>query len=124
MSLAADCKQAQAEAIACRLNYVLHTAITRQGVTFLWPVRLPELEDRPNAWHVSMAAAAELAMEFWVRVASNRAMGEYEIKRATGGIPDPVWRKEPFDELVRLAFKDHLIASVDHPMVARLRGLK
>ena len=31
----------------------LFTAITRTGVVFLWPVRVPAADGRVNEWHVS-----------------------------------------------------------------------
>ena len=46
---------------------VLFTAINRQGVVFLWPVRLPGEDGRGNAWHRSALQAADLAMTGWVR---------------------------------------------------------
>src|SRR6516162_5321905 len=43
------------------------TAINRQGVVFLWPVRLPAPDDRKSEWARSEREAAELAMKRWVR---------------------------------------------------------
>jgi hypothetical protein len=47
------------------------TAINRQGVVFLWPVRLPAPDDRKNEWHRSAREAAGLAMTRWVRLKAN-----------------------------------------------------
>ena len=44
----------------------LFTAITRTGVLFLWPVRVPAADGRVNEWHVSQATAAEAAMRDWI----------------------------------------------------------
>jgi hypothetical protein len=35
---------------------------------------------------------------------------------------EPVWPEEPFNELLRIAFRDRIISSPDHPVVKRLRG--
>ena len=102
----------------------LFTAITRTGVLFLWPVRVPAADGRPNKWHASQAMAAEAAMRTWIRMKSNMSLGAYEISEAAAEnkIPDPDWPKQSFDELVRIAFRDLLINTTDHPAVKRLRG--
>jgi len=53
----------------------LFTAINRQGVLFLWPVRLPGTDGRTNRWHTSAAEAATHAMSRWIRVKANMALG-------------------------------------------------
>jgi hypothetical protein len=95
----------------------VYTAINRQGVVFLWPVRLPEKDGRILEW------TAEMAMEKWLRVVPNTALSAYEIFVAPSVIPDPVWPGLPFQELLRIGFRDRLIDSVIHPVVKRLRGL-
>jgi hypothetical protein len=102
----------------------LFTAITRSGVLFLWPVRVPATDGRSNDWHASAARAAEEAMKFWVRVKANMSLRAYEIFLAEGQkqIPDPEWPELPFQELCRIAFRDRLIDRSDHPVIKRLRG--
>jgi hypothetical protein len=46
----------------------------------------------------------------------------YEIFEAESAIPDPVWPELSFEAIYRIAFKDRLIASADHPVIKRLRG--
>jgi hypothetical protein len=101
----------------------LHTAINRQGVVHLWPVRLPTPDGRINEWHRSAAEAAELAMKRWVRVRANMTLGAYEIFEAASTIPEPTWPEHSFQELVKIAFRDRLITNLDHPVIRRLRGL-
>jgi hypothetical protein len=101
---------------------VLFTTITRQGIVFLWPVRLPGPDGRHDAWNRSALEGAELAMGRWVRLASNRALGAYEIFEATGVLADPEWPAEDFNHIFGVAFKDHYIDSADHSAVRRLRG--
>jgi hypothetical protein len=101
-----------------------YTAITRQNTVLLWPVRLPGPDGRVNPWHQSAATAAEHAMHHWVRVKANRDLGAYEIIEAPAGIPDPDWPTDvTFQELIRIAYKDRIVTSLDHPAVKRLRGL-
>jgi hypothetical protein len=101
----------------------LFTAINRQGVVFLWPVRLPGPDGKINEWWRSAAEAAMLAMTRWVRVKANMDLGAYEIFTATGTLQDPAWPELPFNELLRIAFRDRVVDSLDHPVVKRLRGL-
>lgn len=101
---------------------VLLTAITRQGNPFLWPIRLPDEMGKLDEWNRSAAEAAKLAEGQWIRLAANRTLGAYETFVATGDLPEPEWPDKPFQELVRIAFRDRYIDSLDHPVVKRLRG--
>jgi hypothetical protein len=100
----------------------VYTAINRQGVVQLWPVRLPAVDGRVLEWHRSAAEAAELAMQKWVRIKANMSLGAYEIFEATSTIPDPEWPEQSFQDLLRIAFRDRLIDSLGHPVIKRLRG--
>jgi hypothetical protein len=102
----------------------IFTAITRQGVAFLWPVRLQSPEDRPLAWWTSAREAAEMAIQKWIRITANKALGAYEITSAESLIADPEWPSLSFQQLIEIAFRDRLIDRMDHPVVKRLRGLK
>jgi hypothetical protein len=101
----------------------IFTAINRQGVVFLWPVRLPAPDDRKSEWPRSAREAAEMAMTKWVRMKANMSLGAYEISIAESVMANPVWPDLSFQDLVRIAFKERLITSIDHPVVKRLRGL-
>lgn len=105
------------------VNVTLFTAITRQGVVFLWPVRLPSPDDRQLEWWRSAREAAERAMGGWLRVTANKALGGYEMCEALGSLAEPQWPEASFQELIRIAFRDRLVNSTDHPVVRRLRGL-
>jgi hypothetical protein len=70
-----------------------------------------------------MREAVELAMERWLRIKANMGLGAYEIFVAEGPIREPNWPDISYQELIRLAFRDRLITSLDHPVVKRLRGL-
>ena len=100
----------------------LFTAITRTGVLFMWPVKIPAADGRISEWNVSAATAAEHAMKGWIRVRSNMSLGAYEIFEAQGSIPEPIWPELSFEEIIRIAFKDKIIRSLDHPVVKRLFG--
>jgi hypothetical protein len=102
----------------------LYTCISRTGAVFLWAVPLPARDGRHNGWHDSAHAAAELATKEWTRVRADMSAGQYETSVAVANIPDPDWPDEPFRELLKLAFKDAYIDSIDHVVVQRLRGLR
>jgi hypothetical protein len=100
----------------------LFTAMNRQGVVFLWPVRLPGADGRIDEWSRTALEAADLAAKGWVRVAANMSLGAYDVFRATGQLGEPEWPDMPFRELLRIAFKDRFISDLDHPVLRRLRG--
>jgi hypothetical protein len=112
-----------AELTAEVINKTLYTAINRQGVVFLWPVRLPGPDGKEMVWHRSARDAAEEATKRWVRVAPNMSLGAYELLVAEAITMEPTWPEVSFQELIRIAFRDRLITSLDHPVVRRLRGL-
>ena len=101
---------------------VLYSAISRQGVFFLWPVRLPDEDGRHNPWHRSAMEAANQAMADWVRVAANKPLGAYEVFVAAANLPDPVWPEMAFAEALGVAFKDGFVDSMDHAAIQKLRG--
>jgi hypothetical protein len=100
----------------------IYTAINRQGIVFLWGVRLSSPDDRKNEWHKSAREAAELAMTEWVRVKSNMSLGAYEMTVSDKPIAEPEWPELSFQELLRIAYRDRIIATCDHAVIKRLRG--
>jgi hypothetical protein len=101
----------------------LFTAINRQGVVFLWPVRLPDPEGRQMEWRRSMREAAEIGTSQWVRMKANMSLGAYEMSVAESAMAEPVWPEASFQDLIKIAFRDRLITNTDHPVIKRLRGL-
>ncbi len=101
---------------------LLRLAIDRQGVVFLWPLRLPSTEGRTDAWARSALDAAEKAEKNWVRVAAKMSLGAYEICVAKGSLSEPEWPDLSLHQALEIAFRDHLIDSLDHPVLKRLRG--
>jgi hypothetical protein len=48
-------------------------------------------------------------------------VGAYDVCVATGKLPEPEWPTDKtFNDILRIAFKDRLIETVDHPVVQRL----
>jgi hypothetical protein len=105
------------------ITVTMYACINRQGVIFLWPVRLPGSDGRQLEWHRSAAEAAEMAMKRWVRVKANMNLGAYEVFEASASIPDPPWPSDlTFDQMLAIAFKGRLVDSFGHPVLKRLRG--
>jgi hypothetical protein len=101
----------------------IYTAINRQGVVFLWPVRLPAPDDRrSDHWTRSAREAAELAMAQWVRLKANLNLGAYEIHVAESVMAEPEWPELSFQELLRIAYRDRMVTNLEHAVVKRLRG--
>jgi hypothetical protein len=100
----------------------LFATINRQGVLHLWPVKLPGPDGKHSEWHRSAEEAAERAMERWVRVTANMALGAYEIFEAIGDLPGPDWPAYPFPKILEIAFRDRIVDRPDHPLIGRLRG--
>jgi hypothetical protein len=100
----------------------LFTAINRQGVLSVWPVKLPGPDGKHNEWHRSATEAAERAMRKWIRLTPNMSLGAYDICEATGVLSEPTWPDLPFHEILKVAFRDRLVETLDHPLVQRLKG--
>ncbi len=100
----------------------IFTTINRQGVPFLWPIRMPGPDGKLDEWNRSAFAAAETARGRWVRVQANMSLGAYEVWEASAKLPDPQWPDQAFNDLLRTAFKDRYISDLQHPVLTRLRG--
>jgi hypothetical protein len=100
----------------------LFTAINRQGVVFLWPVRLPGPDGRHDEWSRTALEAVERATKRWVRVLPNLGLSAYEVFEATGSLPDPEWPEATFRELLDRGFRDRRIDEPNHPVLRKLRG--
>jgi hypothetical protein len=103
-------------------SMMLYTTINRQRTVTLWPVRLPASDNRRDEWQRSANEAAERATRVWIRLKANMNLGAYDIFEATGKIPEPEWPEHSFQDLLRIAFRERIIDSFDHPVLKRLRG--
>ena len=102
----------------------LVTCLSRNSnVPFLWPLKLPGPDGRPNRWNESAIEAASLAEQQWLRVVADMSAGCYVPQIATGNLADPEWPAGlTLNDLIRLAFRDRLIDDIQHPLLRRLRG--
>jgi len=100
----------------------LYLAVTREGVVFFWPVRLPGEDGQLDTWNTSAHVIAQQAMTLWVRVISNRFLGAYEVISAVGDFGEPDWPERSLEDWLHLAFKDRIIVTLDHQLLKKLRG--
>jgi hypothetical protein len=104
-------------------HYRVLTYATRGGKVGLWPIPLPGPDGRENPWHASAFAAADIAMKGnWVRLIANMQIGSYECVQALNASAEPEWPEESFEDLLRIAFRDRFITSLDHEVLKKLRG--
>lgn len=99
----------------------LYTATTRQGLTVIWPVKIPT-GGAGNPWQESALEAVEQAKGNWVRVFADMGRGHYRIMKAEGDLEAPEFSDKPFNELLEIGFKGRVIDSEDHPICRKLRG--
>lgn len=101
----------------------IYTSINRQGVLFLWPVKLPRADGKILGWHTTARSAAEYAMKHWCRVQADMSLGGYVTTEGPSTIPPPEWPDMPLKEMLRIAFHTRFIDSLDHAVLNRLRGI-
>jgi hypothetical protein len=102
---------------------ILVTAINRQKVSFLWPLKVANDNSSGNAWQDSAQQGCEVAKKTWVRLVADMSLGAYRLWAAQGDLSEPEWPGKPLNELLEIAFRGRVIESEDHPIVRRLRGL-
>lgn len=97
-------------------------AITAQGEVSVWPLRLPGDNGRTDPWMESELELAERAKSRWLRIMSSMSISRYVGMEAQGNLPEPAWPDMPFEEMLKNAFRERMITSLDHPVLKRLRG--
>jgi hypothetical protein len=102
---------------------ILVTAINRQKVSFLWPLKIANDNSSGNDWQDTAQQGCEVAKKTWVRLVADMSLGAYRIWAAQGDLSEPEWPTKPLNELLEIAFRGRVIESEDHPVVRRLRGL-
>lgn len=101
---------------------IVLTAINRQGLVFLWPIKLPDYRGQLDDWNRAALVAAKLAESTWIRLSANMSVGTYDLFKATGFTDPPEWPPLPFREILKLAFKDRFIRTADDPIIQKLKG--
>jgi len=100
----------------------LRLCVTRQGVAFLWPIKLPTEARRGDAWRRSAAEAAHLAESKWTRLSADMNLGAYQPFEAVADLGEPKWPTEPWMEILKIAMRDRRIDTEDHAVIRQLLG--
>jgi hypothetical protein len=99
---------------------LLVLGVNRQGLPFAWPLKTPR--ERENDWTTSARDIAFQAQTQWVRLVSDQDANCYKPVPATDQSDKPIYPGGDFRKLVKVAFRDRVISSWDHPVLKRLRG--
>ena len=87
----------------------------------IWPIGFAlGGEDRDNEYWLTARAAGEVAKTRWARI--DAVEGRYACYHPKVDFPEPVWTTVPFEEILRLAFKNKIIDRHEHPIVEGLLG--
>jgi hypothetical protein len=104
---------------------VLYVCMNRQGDLFVWRVKLPGPDGRPNTWTESALEIAKASTTTWCRMKSDMTNGIYThfVPADDVVLPEPAWPADlSMADIMRIAFRGRLIDSVDHPVLRELRG--
>jgi hypothetical protein len=109
-------------ALGSAAYYQLYPAVNRDGVPFIWPVKIPT-GGASNDWLTTGMAAAEAAKKHWVRVFADMGQGRYRIMKAEGELDAPEFSSKSLNEMLEIGFNGRVIDHSDHPVCRKLRGL-
>jgi hypothetical protein len=97
-------------------------ATNRQGVNFLWPCRLPGSDGKTPDWITLPLEAVRQARVAWTRFFWDLEQRRHRIQQALVDLGDPEWPTLTLAQVLKLGFKDRFIATLDHPVLRKLRG--
>jgi hypothetical protein len=102
----------------------LYLCITRSRALYLWGVKVPK-KDGGTKWNESARNAIAEATKQWIRIQSGKDERYHIIPSQVGDqLGEPQWPKEPFKDLLRMAFEGKYIDKADHEVIRKLRGLQ
>lgn len=106
------------------ISVTLVPYMTRIGQLFLWPIKSYDRRGRINSWINSAQNAANQGTNRWVRLKPNHTTNKYDISIPCNALEEPEWPVKTLDEIISDAFEDHVINSLEHPVVKRLMGVE
>jgi hypothetical protein len=98
-------------------TYSIVLAINNSGNPFLWYTR----EGAEDEWSESAVILQAQAVDDWLRVES--AGTHYVGIRPQDKLNEPKWPTESFPQLLKLAFGNRIVSSVDHVAVKFILGI-
>jgi hypothetical protein len=87
----------------------------------IWPAPL-DINTHTNRWHTTANTAWHLAKTNWVQMSA--AGDHYSVHIAEGELPQPEWGDRSLTDLLKIAFKAHIINDEDCPFMRKLRGIE
>ncbi len=101
---------------------LLLTCVSRVGDLFMWRIKLPGPDGRANTWTESAIQIAKAAETNWCRMKADMSNGIYTHRQSDNGLPEPKWPDLAFSDILKIAFRDRMIDSANHPVLRDLRG--
>lgn len=98
-------------------DHLVAAAITSEGVPFLYTLKCSDTE-----WYDSGVEAMRQATDHWVHVIPHQAESRYVTVRAIAELGEPRFPDLPLSVYFERAFSKHVIDSLEHPVVRKLRG--
>lgn len=86
----------------------LYQAIWPDGRSFLLPVTHPRASG-PEGWYSSLTEAVQEAQQGWITLERDHNSECYDFERPKGWRKAPNWPDWDFEDIVHLAFFDHLL---------------
>ena len=71
----------------------------------------------------SQHTAFELSLQYWVQMAWDPTLRNYNVEVAENNKNKPTWPQEPFTAFLKLAFAGRIIDNDNHEYVRQLRGI-
>ncbi len=102
----------------------LYLGITQDGDHFLLPVTLPDNEGKQNPWHESRDKIVQIAKKRWTRCQSKKNVAGYDAFKTVNKYPEQEWTDRDINEILSIAFADHMIQKEDHPVIKSIKGIK
>jgi hypothetical protein len=88
--------------------------VTMTGDEGLWPLKLNPPDGKANPWNTSALNILELAGTGWVRIVSLKGHYRHQVSKKTFAEVPPRFTNRSFEALVDIAFKDRVVATLDH----------
>jgi hypothetical protein len=107
--------------LADRLTMVCpRLCFNQDGEMFIWPVPTPTPGGGDAPWQEIAVVLASLAERHWCRVVTDEAAGHYVVStlEEDDALPPPEWPPDDFLDVLYAAFRDRLITSEHHPLIA------
>jgi hypothetical protein len=97
--------------------------VSRTGAVGLWAIRLPDESGRIDSFNESALAIVAEHSNKWIRVLCDQQEKAYSILESPPlECPMPKWPEGGLHWMLRTAFKNRIIKTLDHPVLQILRG--